>query len=416
MRFDEMGLDERILEAIGYMDFENATPIQEQSIPIILEGKDLIACAQTGTGKTAAFVLPVINNLIDHDEESIDALIIVPTRELAVQIEQQIQGLAYFAPVGSIAIYGGGDGMDFSQQKKALTKGTNIVVATPGKLLSHLNLGYVKIKQLKHLILDEADRMLDMGFIDDLNNIISYLPKDRQTLMFSATMPESIRKLARNILTEPEEVSLAISKPSDRVDQLVYPVFDDNKVDLLCHLLEERPDFNSIIVFSSTKSKVGEIVQALRKRKIQAKGISSLLDQDEREEVLIKFRARKIRVLVATDVMSRGIDIKELNLVVNFDVPNDAEDYVHRIGRTARQDAKGEAITLVSPKEMQKFGRIERLIEMQLEKSKVPDAIGKTPEWRTERPKNKKRQNFRPKKKGNWKNRRSGGGQNRKRD
>ncbi len=383
MKFTELKLDERVLEAISFMGFEKATPIQEQAIPIVLEGGDLIACAQTGTGKTAAFVLPLIHKLIDKEEANVDALIIVPTRELAVQIEQQIQGLAYFAPVSSIAIYGGGDGVDFQQQKRALTKGTNIVVATPGKLLSHLNLGYVKVQNLKHLILDEADRMLDMGFIEDLSSIINYLPKDRQTLMFSATMPPSIRKLAKDILTDPKEVSLAISKPAAGVDQKVYLSFDEQKVGILAHLLKNRPDYDSVIVFTSTKSKVAEIVSALKKQGFKARGISSMLVQAEREEVLRMFRARRIRVLVATDVMSRGIDIKDLNMVVNYDVPNDAEDYVHRIGRTARVDAKGEAVTFISPKEMGKFARIESLIEMSIDKLAPPEELGKGPEWRT---------------------------------
>lgn len=386
MKFTELNLDESLLEALAYMNFHEATPIQEQAIPIILQNRDLIACAQTGTGKTGAFVLPILNKLIGKTDTNIDTLIIVPTRELAVQIEQQIQGLSYFISVGSKAIYGGGDSKDWILQKEALTSGTDIIVATPGKLLSHLKLGYVNFKHIKRLVLDEADRMLDMGFIDDLKAIISYLPEKRQTLMFSATMPSNISQLAKRIMHSPEEIALSISKPAEGVDQKVYLAFDEQKTKVLLHILNERPDYDSIIIFTSAKAKVSEIVRTLNRGGFKAKGMSSNLEQDQREEVLRGFKSKRIRIVVATDVMSRGIDVKEINMVVNYDVPHDAEDYVHRVGRTARANTKGEAITLVNPKDMHKFARIERLIEASIPKLQPPDELGAGPEWKEGKP------------------------------
>jgi len=383
MKFTELNLHEDLINALAYMNFETATPIQEKAIPIILDNKDVIACAQTGTGKTGAFVLPILNKLIGKEDTNIDTLIIVPTRELAIQIEQQIQGLSYFISVGSKAVYGGGDSKDWTLQKEALTKGQDVIVATPGKLLSHLKLGYVKFENVKHLILDEADRMLDMGFIDDLKSIISYLPQNRQTLMFSATMAPSIRQLARTIQKNPLEISLSIAKPAAGVDQKVYLAHDEQKTKLLIHILKERKDYTSIIVFTSTKSKVSTIVQSLNRAKLPSSGISSNLEQDQREEVLRGFRSKRIRILVATDVMSRGIDIKEINMVVNFDVPHEPADYVHRVGRTARANTKGEAVTLVNDKDMHKFARIEKLIESEVTKLQPPEELGAGPEWRT---------------------------------
>ncbi|MBI9038715.1 MAG: DEAD/DEAH box helicase [Bacteroidales bacterium] len=393
MKFTELKLGEKLLEAISYMGFENAMPIQEKVIPIILENKDLIACSQTGSGKTAAFVLPILNKLIGKKEVNVDTLVIVPTRELAMQIEQEIQGFSYFVSAGSIAVYGGGDGGDWDLQKDALKNGTDIIIATPGRLLSHLKLGYVNFKNIKHLILDEADRMLDMGFIDDIDTIISYLPKKHQTLMFSATMPKSIRQLAHKILHNPVEISLAISKPVESVDQKAYLIFEAQKVNLIKHLLAERKNYDSIIIFTSTKKKVSDIVGSLNKYGFPSRGISSNLDQDSREEVLMGFRSKRIRILVATDVMSRGIDVKEINMVINYDVPNDTEDYVHRIGRTARVNAKGEAITLVTQKEVPKIREIEQLIEASIPKLQPPDGIGQVPKWKEgeHKPKNKRR-------------------------
>lgn len=404
MKFTELELKEGLLEALSYMGFETATPIQEKAIPIILKNYDLIACAQTGTGKTAAFVLPILNKLIGKKDTSIDTLIIVPTRELAIQIEQQIQGLSYFLSVGSKAVYGGGSGKDWEEQKNALKEGTDIIVATPGKLLSHLKMGYVNFKNVKHLILDEADRMLDMGFLEDITEISSHLPKYRQTLMFSATMPNKIKQLARKILNNPKEVSLAVSKPAEGVTQAVYLTFDNQKIPILTHILNQRKEYDSIIIFTSAKAKVSEINRSLRSAGFKSKPISSNLDQDEREEVLRLFRAKKVRILVATDVMSRGIDIKEINMVVNFDVPHDAEDYVHRIGRTARANTKGEAFTLVNPKDFHKLSKIERLIDAKVTRLELPEEFGVGPEWKSpskkkkNKPYYKKRKNFTKKK------------------
>jgi superfamily II DNA/RNA helicase len=381
MKFTELNLNEHLLEAVSYMGFENATPIQEQAIPLILANKDLIACAQTGTGKTAAFILPILNKLTGKQDTCIDTLIIVPTRELAVQIEQEIQGLSYFVSVGSKAIYGGGDGKDWDLQKAALKEGTDIIVATPGKLLSHLSMGYVDMSKVKHLVLDEADKMLDMGFTDDLQKIISYLPQERQTLLFSATMAPKIKILAEKILTNPEQIALSISKPAAGVSQNIYLTFDNQKNDVIKHILNEHKDYDSIIIFTSSKSRVSEIVSALRRNGFKSQGISSNLDQSQREEVLMGFRSKRTRILVATDVMSRGIDIKEINMVINYDAPRDAEDYVHRIGRTARANTKGEAFTLVNEKDMPKLRRIERLIEAEIPKLPLPEALGAGPVW-----------------------------------
>jgi superfamily II DNA/RNA helicase len=381
MYFEDLKLDERLLEAISYMGFETPTPIQEKVIPIILENKDIIACAQTGTGKTAAYVLPILHKLTSSLGNHADTLIIVPTRELAIQIEQQIQGFSFFLSAQSVAVYGGGDGNDWVLQQDALKNGTDIVIATPGKLLSYLKMGDVNFKALRHLVLDEADKMLDMGFINDIQAIISYLPKKHQTLMFSATMPNSIRQLAKKILHNPVEIALSVSKPVEGVDQKAYLLYDEQKVPVLKNLLLERQDYDSILIFTATKSKVSEIVGALNKLGFSSQGISSNLDQDKREEVLSKFRAKRTRILVATNVVSRGIDVKEINLVINYDVPGDAEDYVHRVGRTARINAKGEAITLVTTRELFKLRKIEQLIEASIPKPDPPGETGPLPSW-----------------------------------
>jgi superfamily II DNA/RNA helicase len=383
MKFSELGIHEDLLNAISFMGFKDATPIQVQAIPEILKGNDLIACAQTGTGKTAAFLLPILDLIMGLPSGETTTLIIVPTRELAIQIDQHVQGIGYTIGVNSIAIYGGGDGDDWGQQKKALTQGADIVVATPGKLISHLNLGYVKFDTIKFLILDEADRMLDIGFYDDIIKIISYLPKNRQTLMFSATMAPKIRALATKILKNPTEINIAISKPAEGVLQAAYLCYDRQKIDLINHLITENPDYNSILIFCSTKKKVTELAKSLKRNKLEAEAISSDLEQDEREKVLLGFRSKKTRILVATDVLSRGIDIKEIHLIINFDVPGDAEDYVHRVGRTARADSTGVALTLVNEDDMFKFHRIEQLIERQVFKIPMPEKLGIGPEWKT---------------------------------
>lgn len=381
MNFSELDLHDQLIEALSYMGFESPTPIQEKVIPLILENRDVLACAQTGTGKTGAYVLPILDKLIGNTESYADTLIIVPTRELAIQIEQQIQGFSYFISIGSIAIHGGGDGADWEQEKRALKSGTSIIIATPGRLMTHLKMGYVRFDNIRHLVLDEADRMLDMGFIEDIQSIISHLPKKHQTLLFSATMPKNISKLAQKILHNPVEISLAVSTTVDNIDQKACLVFGEQKKKLLKYLLEERNNYDSILIFTSTKKEVSEIVTALYNYGIPAKGISSDLEQEMREEVLGKFRAKRIRILVATNIMSRGIDIKEINLVINYNLPPDAEDYVHRIGRTARINAKGEAITLVTPREIKKLEKIEQLIGLVIPKLQPPGVIGIVPKW-----------------------------------
>ncbi len=386
MKFTELNLDDRLLEAISYMGYESATPIQKKVIPLIIENKDLIACAQTGTGKTGAYVLPILNKLIGRENSHTDTLIIVPTRELAIQVEQHIQGFSYFISAGSMAIYGGGDGRDWELQKAALTNGTDIIIATPGKLLSYLKMGSISLDKIRHLILDEADKMMDMGFVDDILTILSYLPGKRQTLMFSATMPDKIRRLAKKILHDPVEISLSISKPAEGVDQKVCLVSDPQKVKIITHILSERENYESILIFTSTKSKVSEIVNSLSRNGFPAQGISSLLEQAEREEVLRKFRARHIRILVATDVMSRGIDVKEINMVINYDVPHTSEDYVHRVGRTARVNAKGEALTLVNNRDRLKLKKIEELIGSSIPRLELPTHIAKMEVPERERP------------------------------
>ncbi len=386
MNFKELGLNNQMLEAISFMGFEQATPVQELAVPEILAGNDLIACAQTGTGKTAAFVLPVLNNLTKNHKQETTVLIIVPTRELAIQIDQAIQGFTYFTPVDSIAVYGGGSGSDWDSEKRALTSGADIIVATPGRLISHLNMGYVKFDNIKHLILDEADRMLDIGFFDDIIKIIEFLPKKRQTLMFSATMPPKIRQLASKILRNPKEVSIEISKPAEGVLQAAYLIYDTQKAALISSLIENKPEINSVLIFSSTKLKVNDIVRELRKKEKSVEGISSALDQNKREEVLSNFRAKNTRVIVATDVLSRGIDVKDIDLVINFDVPNDAEDYVHRVGRTARAKSTGVALTLVNEDDMFKFKRIEEFIENEVMKIPLPPELGEGPKWNPVRP------------------------------
>ena len=404
MKFTELGLAEEIIEAIGYMGFEEATPVQEQAIPIIMDGDDIIACAQTGTGKTAAFILPTLHKLFtDKKENCTRALVICPTRELAVQIEKQIQGFTYFLGLHSIAVYGGGSGDAWAQEKEALSTGADIIVSTPGKLIAHLNLGYVDFSNIEFFIMDEADRMLDMGFRADIETIASFMPDSKQTLMFSATMPPKIRDLAKKLLKDPKQVSLAISKPAEGVLQAVYLAHENQKLGLICKLIRDKPNYKSIVIFSSRKKKVNDIVRALRSERFQVEGISSDYDQTQREAVLASFKSKKTRIVVATDVLSRGIDIKDINLVINYDTPRNAEDYVHRVGRTARADTTGVAITLVCEDDMRDFADIEALIEMDIMKLSPPPEMGPGPKWD---PKKRKKSfgggKFSHKKKGNW--------------
>ena len=382
MKFNELNLSETLLDALSYMGFDKATPIQEQAIPAILENKDILACAQTGTGKTAAFILPVLDVLHKSDgAHKTKVLVIVPTRELALQIDRQIQGFSYFTHAESIAIYGGGTGSEWDVQKKALTSGTDIIVATPGKLISHLNMGYVNFKDVEHLILDEADRMLDMGFYEDIQKIITYLPKKRQNLMFSATMPPKIRQLAKSILNHPDEIIVGLSKPAEGVLQGAYLVYENQKTPLINSLIADKPEVKSILIFSSTKKKVRDIVHGLSGKGYEVGWISSDLEQSQREEVLQNFKSKRTRVLVATDVLSRGIDIKDIDIVINYDVPGDAEDYVHRVGRTARAATTGLAITLINEDDMGNFHRIESLIGKEVMKLSLPEKLGAGPVW-----------------------------------
>lgn len=378
--FSQFHFDAALTEGLESMGFRTPTPIQQQAIPLILNHKDLIACAQTGTGKTAAFLLPVMNKIVSTGSSSINTLIIVPTRELAQQIDEAIQGFAYFTPVTSIAVYGGNDGIMFGQEKKAFKEGVDIIVGTPGRLLSHLQQGYLPLDTLQHLILDEADRMLDMGFSDDIQKITSHIPHHPQTLLFSATMPSRIRDLAKRILREPEQINIALSKPAAGVTQGVYIVHDAQKMPLLQHILADK-NFPSILIFSSTKEKVKHLELELKRKKYNVAAIHSDLDQPTRKTVLRSFAHRDTQILVATDILSRGIDVDEIGLVINYDVPGDAEDYVHRVGRTARAASTGEAITFVGPADQQRFHRIEELIGSEVPKLPIPEDLGPGPEY-----------------------------------
>ncbi len=379
------------LDAIG---FEKPTAIQEQAIPQVLNKKDIIGCAQTGTGKTAAFLLPVIEDILRHGHDGLAALVIVPTRELAIQIDQQVEGLGYFTGVTSLAIYGGKDGVSFGQEKQALTEGADIVIATPGRLIAHLNLGYVNLGKLRFLILDEADRMLDMGFSEDIEMIVGYLPKKRNTLLFSATMPPKIRKLAKALLNNPEEINIALSKPAEGVVQAAFLVYEAQKLGLMVHLLKARP-LTSVIIFCSTRKSVTVLERGLKKEGIKVGAISSDLDQQHREEVMIRFKNGELHVLVATNIVARGIDIVGVELVVNYDVPRDAEEYVHRIGRTARADATGIAFTFISEEEQRDFHDIEQLIGMEIKKIKAPSHLGPSPDYNPQKRSARKPQHFR---------------------
>ena len=378
MKFSDFNFESNLQEGLDSMGFETPTPIQEQAIPIILDGKDLIGCAQTGTGKTAAFVLPILNKLAKNPTDTTNTLIIVPTRELALQIDQALQGFSYFTSVSSLAIYGGSDGSAFERERRALTDGANIIVATPGRFMAHLNMGYVKLDNVQHLILDEADRMLDMGFVDDILKITTYLPKARQTLMFSATMAPKIRMLATKLLNNPEQISISISKPAEGVVQGAYLVYDAQKNNLIKSLLEGK-ELSSVIIFVSTKIKVKELERDLQKAGLKAKAIHSDLEQLEREEVLRNFRSKKLQILVATDILSRGIDIEDIGLVINYDVPGEPADYIHRIGRTARAASTGVALTFINEYDQQKFQQIEALIGAEVNKIPLPESLGTGP-------------------------------------
>ncbi len=362
------------IEAMGFVD---PTPVQQQAIGPIMEGKDVIACAQTGTGKTAAFILPIINKLssLPMKLNYTSTLVIVPTRELAQQIDQQLEGFGYYAPVSSVAVYGGNDSTTWENQRLAIQNGVDFIIATPGRLIQHIKMGYVSLNRVEHLVLDEADRMLDMGFFDDIMEILKLLPTKRQTLLFSATMPPTIRKLSKKILNKPIEISISVSKPAENVLQAAYEVEESQKIALLSHLLKGKDHVKSAIVFASTKIKVKSIERSLFAEGLAVRAIHSDLEQKEREDVLRQFKNRNFQLLVATDIISRGIDIEDIDLIVNFDVPNDPEDYVHRIGRTARAQADGVALTFINGKERSHFKQIETFIDSNIFRIPLPQNL-----------------------------------------
>ena len=378
MTFNDFNLDAKLLDGLLSMGYSKPTPIQEQAIPLILEGKDLIACAQTGTGKTAAFVLPILHKILNTETRHLNTLILSPTRELAVQIDQQIEGFSYFIDVSSIPVYGGGSGAVWDQQRKAMQQGADIVIATPGRLLALLQSGEMKFTHLNHLILDEADRMLDMGFFDDIMKIVNYLPAERQTIMFSATMPPKIRVFADRILKDPVKLNIAISKPAEGILQQAYVVHDAQKMGIVKHVLLNDL-FKSVIIFASTKDKVKALEREMQKAGFQAKGFQSDLEQNERESILREFKSRQLRIIIGTDILSRGIDVEGINLVINYDTPPDPEDYIHRIGRTARADTTGTAITFINEKDQRKFSNIENLIGVEIPKLPIPEELGEGP-------------------------------------
>ncbi len=392
MYFDELPLEDEILDALWDMHFDECTPVQAETIPVILEGRDVISCAQTGTGKTAAYILPLLNNLLtdNHDPNAVNAIIMAPTRELAQQIDQQMEGFSFYSPFSSVAVYGGNDGNAWDTQKRGLTQGADVVIATPGRLISHINLYEIDFSKVKYFILDEADRMLDMGFFDDILKIVNHLPKERQTIMFSATMPAELRRLAKGFMNDPVEVNIAISRPPESIHQQAYICYDAKKVAIIEAILADKGQrtkdkLSKVIIFAGKKQTVRELTRTLRQNKIDARAMHSDLEQKEREEVMLDFRNGKVEVLVATDIVSRGIDVDDIPLVINYDVPRDAEDYVHRIGRTARAANSGEAITLVGQKDQNFFDKIEQFLEKEVEKLPLPEGCGESPEYNPQR-------------------------------
>ena len=381
MFFDELPLADEILDALWDMHFDECTPVQEKTIPVILDGKDVISCAQTGTGKTAAYILPLLTNLLydDHDPSKLNAIIMAPTRELAQQIDQQMEGFGFYVPFSSVAVYGGNNGQAWGTQSTGLQRGADIVIATPGRLLSLMNIYDIDFSGVKYFILDEADRMLDMGFYDDIMAIVNKLPKDRQNILFSATMPTNIRRMAKAIMNNPVEIQIAISRPPESIQQQAIDIFESQKTTYLKELLKDRK-LKKVIVFVGKKQRVKDLARALRAINIDARAMHSDLDQKERDEVMLDFRNNKVDVLVATDIVSRGIDVDDIPLVINYDVPRDAEDYVHRIGRTSRAENEGEAITLVSPEDKNFFNKIERFLQKSIDRIPLPAFLGEAPD------------------------------------
>ena len=385
MRFEETYLNDNILDALYDMRFEECTPIQEKCIPEILDYHDVMGVTQTGTGKTAAYLLPILSMLDEDDypKDAINCIIMSPTRELAQQIDQAMQGFGYYLDgISSVAVYGGNDGSRYDQEMRSLRMGADVVIATPGRLLSHIRMGNVDLSRVSFFVLDEADRMLDMGFYDDIMTIVKGLPQNRQTIMFSATMPDKIQTLARNILYKPVEVKIAVSKPAEKIKQSAYVCYDTQKLPILRHIFATEEQ-KRIIIFSGKKERVKEINRELQKMKVNCCSMHSDLTQQERDEVMYLFKSGQKDVLVATDIVARGIDIDDIRMVINYDVPHDAEDYVHRIGRTARADRDGVAITLVNPDDIRRFQQIEHFLEKEVIKTPLPDGLGDAPEYKS---------------------------------
>lgn len=382
MDFYDLDLDDSVLDALDAMNFQECTPVQEHCIPKILDGHDLIGVAQTGTGKTAAYLLPVISKLVqgNYPEDAINCVIMSPTRELAQQIDQQMEGFSYYVPISSVAVYGGNDGIRYEQEKRSMRMGADMLIATPGRLISHLSLNNVDLSRVSFFILDEADRMLDMGFKDDIMQIVKALPKERQTIMFSATMPKEIQDMAKTILNNPVEIKLAVSKPAEKIQQSAYVCYEPQKLGIIQDIFsKEKPE--RVIIFAGSKLKVKEVTKSLKRLKVNVGEMHSDLDQAQRDEVMRNFKNNHIDVLVATDIVARGIDIDDITLVINYDVPHDAEDYVHRIGRTARANRDGRAITFVSKDEIRNFKQIERFLEKEITKNPLPDKLGEAPSY-----------------------------------
>lgn len=400
MFFDELDLQDELLDALWDMHFDECTPVQAETIPVIMEGRDVISCAQTGTGKTAAYILPLLNNLLvdDHDPHKVNAIIMAPTRELAQQIDQQMEGFSYYAPFSSVAIYGGNDGIAWGAQERGLTQGADIVIATPGRLISHINLHDIDFSGVKYFILDEADRMLDMGFFDDIMTIVKHLPKERQTILFSATMPKQLRALAKTFMHNPAEVNIAISRPPESIHQMAAICYEGQKTELVKRILkhglftraaEADTHLNKVVLFAGKKQTVKDLYRELRGIGLSVRPMHSDLQQKEREEVMLDFRNGKVDVLIATDIVARGIDVDDIPLVINYDVPRDAEDYVHRIGRTARAATLGEAITIVGTADQHYFARIESFLEKEVEKVTLPEDMGEAPAYAPKKSNNK---------------------------
>ena len=387
MDFYELDFEDEVLDALDAMNFKECTPIQEKTIIPLMDGRDLIGVAQTGTGKTAAYLLPVLNKLCrgGYPDKAINCIIMAPTRELAQQIDRQLEGFTYFMDVSSVAVYGGNDGVRYGQELKGMSLGADILVATPGRLISHITLGNVDLSKVSFFILDEADRMLDMGFYNDIMTIAKQLPKERQTMLFSATMPEEIRKLAKNILNNPVQVTLSLAKPADGITQQAYICYEAQKMAIIKDMFAKE-SAERVILFVSKKSKVKDVAIALRRMGLNVGEMHSDLSQSERDDIMFQYKSRKIDLLVATDILARGIDIDDIRIVINYDVPGDCDDYIHRVGRTARANTTGRGITLVSENDQTAFKRIEDFIGKPIEKMQLPEGIGEAPEYNPQKP------------------------------